>query len=78
MNVISAIRKRLRVSQSELAIIAGTTQATVSRWESGDLHPDLPQMSAIRAEAMLRGADWDDGWFFSPAPVEEASSEAAA
>ncbi|MFC3693387.1 helix-turn-helix domain-containing protein [Chenggangzhangella methanolivorans] len=76
MNVISAIRKRLRVSQSDLAVIAGTTQATVSRWESGDLHPDLPQMAAIREAAQGRDVEWDDAWFFTPAPAPP--TEAAA
>lgn len=52
-----------------MAAIAGTTQATVSRWECGELKPDIEQLSRIRSEAMSRGIEWDDGWLFRPAEV---------
>lgn len=65
MNAIMHIRKRvLAVTQGELANIASVKQATVSRWESGELSPSLEQMDAIRTEIIRRGLDWRDAWFF--------------
>lgn len=49
----------------ELATIASTTQATVSRWEKGELSPDLDQLAAIRAAVIERKLKWNDAWFFS-------------
>jgi DNA-binding transcriptional regulator YiaG len=34
-----AIRERRRLTQAELAAVVGTTDETVSRWETGDRHP---------------------------------------
>lgn len=69
MNAMTAIRKHvLKVSQMELAEIAKTSQATVSRWEKGELHPDIAQLQRIRTVAADRGIAWDDGWLFDPAP----------
>ena len=74
MNPMPTIRKSiLNVSQAELAAIAGTTQATISRWESGELHPDRSQMARIREAAMQRGRPWDDTWFFE-APAAEGEA----
>ena len=65
MNTVAHIRKSvLDITQSALAEIAGTKQATVSRWERGEVFPDLEQMRAIRAEVLGRGLEWNDGWFF--------------
>lgn len=65
MNPMPLIRKTiLDISQAELAAIAGTTQATVSRWEKGELQPDRTQLARIREAAMSRGVAWDDAWFF--------------
>ncbi|MDR6953819.1 putative transcriptional regulator [Ancylobacter sp. 3268] len=76
MNQMLLIRKSvLDVSQAALAAIAGTSQATVSRWEKGDLHPDRSQMALIRAEALKRGLQWNDAWFFeAPEHMGEARS----
>jgi len=62
-------REVLKLTQSEMAAIAGVRQATVSRWEKGALEPSLAEMQAIREEAIRRGIDWRDAWFF-PAPTE--------
>lgn len=70
MSPIKHIRKNLfDVSQAVFGEIAGTTQASVSRWETGELHPSHVEMSRIRDEAARRGLAWDDRWFFeSPSP----------
>lgn len=65
MQPISHIRKSVfRCSQAELASLAGVSQATVSRWESGELNPNLDEMARIRAAALSASKDWDDRWFF--------------
>ena len=71
MTAIRHIRKNvLKVSQATLASIVGTTQATVSRWEAGELSPNLTELEAIRAEAKRREIDWNDELFFAaPEPV---------
>ena len=53
------------VTQAEFAAIAGVTQATVSRWERGEFLPGMPEMIRIRAEALSRNLEWDDGLFFA-------------
>lgn len=74
MNALIHIRKTvLGVSQAEMAKIAGTSQATVSRWETGTLFPDLQQMHAIRDAAIGRGVQWSDELFFA-APTEGAAA----
>ncbi len=47
-----------------MAGIAKTTQPTISRWENGELEPDREQMKLIRDEALARGREWNDRWFF--------------
>lgn len=65
MNTISHIRKNvLKLTQADLAAVVGTNQATVSRWEKGELYPDLSQMNAIRDEVRRKRVKWDDRWFF--------------
>lgn len=76
MNPIQHIRKFvLQVSQAELAAMTGTTQATVSRWENGELSPDLAQLASIRRAALEGHREWDDSWFFE-APIPPAPSSA--
>lgn len=71
MTPMKLIRKTLlQVSQVEMAAIASTTQATVSRWECGELYPDLAQMARIRDAARCRGLKWDDRMFFEPPTTE--------
>ncbi|KFB10365.1 helix-turn-helix domain-containing protein [Nitratireductor basaltis] len=65
MSTIKFIRKELLgVSQSHMAVIAETNQATVSRWENGDSSPNLEQLGKIRAAVKAAGKDWKDEWFF--------------
>jgi transcriptional regulator with XRE-family HTH domain len=66
MNQMLRIRRNVfRVTQIEMAQIAGVKQPTISRWERGLRDPDLSHLQRIRAEARRRKLRWDDGWFFS-------------
>jgi transcriptional regulator with XRE-family HTH domain len=65
MRPIEHIRRHVfDLSQAAFGEIAGTTQASVSRWESGNQDPDLEQMARIREAARSRGLPWNDGLFF--------------
>jgi transcriptional regulator with XRE-family HTH domain len=65
MTPLEYIRKLIfKASQSAFGEIAGTTQASVSRWENGELEPGHSEMARIRAAANERGIDWDDRLFF--------------
>jgi transcriptional regulator with XRE-family HTH domain len=65
MSVFKRIRIDLfHLQQSELAAIAGVSQATVSRWETGELTPGYEELKRIREEAVRRGIAWDDALFF--------------
>lgn len=66
------------MSQAELAAIAETTQATVSRWESGQLEPSRVELSRIRKAVIETGKPWNDTWFFeAPAPAIEIAAAVA-
>ena len=70
MRQIEHIRKNIfDVSQSAFAEIAGTTQASVSRWENGAQEPSHSEMMKIRAEALERGLNWEDRWFFETSQI---------
>jgi transcriptional regulator with XRE-family HTH domain len=61
----------LGLSQAEMAKIAGVSQGTVSKWEAGQLEPSRDELDHIRADAIDRGLDWNDRWFFeAPADAE--------
>ena len=48
MNAIRRVRTRvLKVSQKALGEAAGVAQATVSRWEKGELSPSLHEVVRI-------------------------------
>lgn len=67
MNPVLYIRtKVLRVSQAELAAIAGVaSQGTISKWESGTHDgPSLRELARIRAEVRKRKIRWHDSWLF--------------
>lgn len=66
MNEMCLIRKKvLGISQREMAALAGVTQATVSRWESGAWEPNRDELARIRAEAKRRDPKWNDALFFT-------------
>jgi DNA-binding transcriptional regulator YiaG len=74
MNNIRRIRKAVfGVSQAHFAGFAGVTQATVSRWEAGQLVPSLLELTRIREEAKKRGLKLKAEEFFAHAalPVEQ-------
>ena len=67
MNAVAHIRKNvLGLSQMAVAELTGVAQATVSRWEKGELSPNLRELGILRDAAKAKGADWDDRWFFEP------------
>jgi transcriptional regulator with XRE-family HTH domain len=73
MRPIEHIRRfTFKVSQTAFGEIAGTTQASVSRWEQGAQEPSQSEMERIRNEATFLGIEWDDRWFFE-APACSAS-----
>ena len=45
-SIIRDRRKELNMTQEDLAKAVGTTKATVSRWESGDIHKMKRSMMA--------------------------------
>lgn len=68
MNALIRIRKHIfGISQAAMAAIALVSQGTVSKWETGELAPDRNEMERIRAEAVKRGLEWNDSWFFEVA-----------
>ena len=78
MSTIKHIRKNVfKATQADFAVIAGVTQATVSRWENEELSPDLSQMEAIRAAARRKRLRWDDRLFFE-LPVKKEVVRAGA
>ncbi|MFG1462301.1 helix-turn-helix transcriptional regulator [Xanthobacter sp. DSM 24535] len=77
MSALLHIRTELfKISQAEMARIAETTQATVSRWENGRSSPDLTHLERIRAAAQERGVKLKDAIFFA-APRARAREEGA-
>ena len=67
-----------RCDQTEMAAVAGVTQSTISRWESGNGSPDLDALSRIRAEAKRRRLRWRDGALFGDSAQRAARPERAA
>jgi transcriptional regulator with XRE-family HTH domain len=62
---IAHIRQSVfKKTQAEFAALAGTSQATVSRWENGELTPDTGNLDRIRQAAQANNIDWNDSWFF--------------
>lgn len=61
MNSLRHIRCEVfRITQEEMAKIAGVRQATISRWEAGITDPSLRHIRRIRTEARKRRLHWDD------------------
>lgn len=76
MNAVRYIRDKVfGLTQAPFAVIAGVSQATVSRWETGELEPDRDNMERIRSAALERGLELDYESFFKvpPDPEQEAA-----
>ena len=48
---IKAVRKKLRASQSEFALMIGVSVATLRNWEQGRRVPDGPALALLRVAA---------------------------
>ena len=70
MNLMLHIRKDvLRLSQAQLAEVAGVSQATVSRWERGQWEPNRDELARIWSWARENDVALSDSAFFTP-PAE--------
>jgi transcriptional regulator with XRE-family HTH domain len=77
MSTIRYIRQQvLKITQAEMASIAGVEQPTVSRWERDVHQPSLHHLNRIRTEALRRSLKWDDRWFFVATGAEKRGSAA--
>lgn len=82
MNPMHHIRTSvLKISQKAMAEITGRDQATVSRWERGELEPSRDDMERVRSFARSRHLRWNDKLFFEvpddDAPVSRRTRGAA-
>ena len=69
MSPLQYVRQRIfHMSQAQFALIAGVSQATVCRWESGQLEPDRPTLKQIRCAAKARKLKWRDSFFWDLPP----------
>ncbi|KAA0572241.1 helix-turn-helix domain-containing protein [Azospirillum sp. B21] len=69
MNPMHHIRTSvLKISQKAMAEITGRDQATVSRWERGELEPSRDDMERVRNFARSLKRRWDDKLFFEAPP----------
>jgi DNA-binding transcriptional regulator YiaG len=65
MSNIAHIRTKVfGMTQEAFARMAGVSQATVSRWETGELTPSLESLQRIRSVAKAKKKRWSDKWFF--------------
>jgi DNA-binding transcriptional regulator YiaG len=55
--LIRSLRKKLRISQKELAILAGVTVGAIHQWESGMFKPSLKKKSVLVALRKLGRRD---------------------
>ena len=75
MNMIKTLRKGVfKVTQAQFAEIAGVTQSTIARWETGEITITIAEMRRIRDYAienqMPMGLPWTDSWFFEPPELD--------
>lgn len=74
MNTLKRIRVEIfSLNQVEFARVAGVSQSTVSRWESGEIAPGLSSLRRLRKAALEAGAPWDDSLILEPAHSAEAA-----
>jgi transcriptional regulator with XRE-family HTH domain len=58
---VAAARELLRLSQGELAKIAGIGRATLARFESGAMEPHPSNLEKIQLELERRGIQFSNG-----------------
>ena len=63
------IREKLNITQTELASLMGTTQATVSRMEAGQWEPNASQVQAVLTKSNSLGIDLSVDDFVLPDEV---------
>ena len=79
MNTVRYIRDKVfKLTQAPFAAIAGVSQATVSRWETGELEPNRDNMERIHRAAIERGLELDYTSFFNAPPENDAASDRGA
>lgn len=72
------IRDKLNITQTELASLMGTTQATISRMEAGQWEPNASQVQAVLAESNRQGVDLSVDDFVAPEAVQQPGNGAPA
>jgi transcriptional regulator with XRE-family HTH domain len=74
MNLMLHIRKEvLRLSQAQLAEVAGVSQATVSRWERGQWEPNRDELARIWSWARENDVALSDAAFFAKPSEDRAA-----
>lgn len=72
---VEHIRKNvLDLTQTAFASITGVAQSTVSRWENGELNPDVEEYRRIRQAVVERGSEWNDAWVLATAIEQGAAA----
>jgi transcriptional regulator with XRE-family HTH domain len=76
---IKVLRKKMKLSQADLAEIVGVEQPTIQRWESGTRMPDLDNLNALaRALGTTPGSLLDGDSVVSIGPTLFIKGEVAA
>ncbi|MFT5180957.1 MAG: aspartate carbamoyltransferase catalytic subunit [Alphaproteobacteria bacterium] len=70
------IREKLNITQTELASLMETTQATVSRMEAGQWEPNASQVQAVLAKSNQLGVDLSIDDFVLPKGLQAPASGA--
>jgi transcriptional regulator with XRE-family HTH domain len=71
MNALLFIRKHvLRTLQGDIAAITQVAPSTVSRWEAGQIQPNLDEIARLREACLHRVGAWDEDWLFDPPDPE--------
>ncbi len=76
MRRIEFVRRRLLgLTQVDFARLTKVAQATVSRWESGELAPTLSAVTLAKAAVLDRGFSWNDAWLDQISSGDENAAE---
>lgn len=69
------LRRKMALSQEEIAEICGVRQATISRWEAGRGEPDRVQLHRLRKAMHKRGIEFNNEWFLHPDVTKQMREE---